>query len=57
MGAYLKLGCYPEVPEVLSILKSRGLSPAILSNDTPTMLEAAVKKSAIEELIEKYFFV
>ena len=53
MEAYLKLDCYPEVPEALSILKSRGFRLAILSNGTPGMLEAAVKNSGIEELIEK----
>ena len=57
MEAYLKLDCYPEVPEVLSILKSRGFRLAILSNGTPAMLEAAVKNSGIEDLIEKNFSV
>ena len=57
MEAYLKLDCYPEVPEALSILKSRGFRLAILSNGTPAMLEAAVKNSGIEELIEKNFSV
>ena len=53
MEAYLKLDCYPEVPEALSILKSRGFRLAILSNGTPAMLEAAVKNSGIEKLLEK----
>jgi 2-haloacid dehalogenase len=57
MEAYLKLDCYPEVPEVLSNLKSRGFKLAILSNGTPAMLEAAVKNSGIEALIEKIFSV
>jgi 2-haloacid dehalogenase len=57
MEAYLKLDCYPEVPEALSILKSRGFKPAILSNETPAMLEAAVKNSGIGILIEKNFSV
>jgi len=57
MGAYLKLDCYPEVPEALSRLKSRGFKLAILSNGTPTMLEAAVRNSSIEKLIEKNFSV
>ncbi len=55
MEAYLLLDSYPEVPEALSILKSRGFRLAILSNGTPTMLEAAVKKSGIDDLIEKNF--
>jgi len=57
MEAYLKLDCYPEVPEALSILKNRGFQLAILSNGTPDMLEAAVKNSGIEDLIEKNFSV
>jgi 2-haloacid dehalogenase len=55
--AYLKLDCYLEVPEALSILKTRGFKLAILSNGTPAMLEAAVKNSGIEKLIEKKFSV
>lgn len=57
MEAYLKLDCYPEVPEALSILKSRGFQLAILSNGTPAMLAAAVKNSGIDGLIEKNFSV
>ena len=57
MAAYLKLDCYPEVPEALSILKSRGFRLAILSNGTPAMLEAAVKNSGIDGLIENTFSV
>ena len=57
MEAYLRLDCYPEVPEALSTLKSRGFRLAILSNGTPDMLEAAVKNSGIEELIENNFSV
>ena len=55
--AYLHLDCYPEVPEALSTLKSSGFRIAILSNGTPAMLDAAVKNSGIEELIEKNFSV
>ena len=57
MDAYLKLDCYPEVPEALSILKNRGFKLAILSNGTPAMLEAAVKNSGIGDLIERNFSV
>jgi 2-haloacid dehalogenase len=57
MEAYLKLDCYPEVPEALSILKNRGFKLAILSNGTPAMLQAAVENSGIEDLIEKNFSV
>ncbi|BBO75803.1 haloacid dehalogenase [Desulfosarcina widdelii] len=57
MEAYLKLDCYPEVPAALATLKDRGLRLAILSNGTPAMLDAAVKNSGIEGLIEKNFSV
>ena len=53
MDAYLKLDCYPKVPEALAILKTRGFKLAILSNGTPAMLDAAVKNSGIEKLIGK----
>jgi 2-haloacid dehalogenase len=55
--AYLELDCYPEVPQALSSLKSRGFRLAILSNGTPIMLEAAVKNTGIGHLIEKNFSV
>jgi 2-haloacid dehalogenase len=57
MEAYLELDCYPEAPEALSHLKSRGFKLAILSNGTPAMLEAAVQNAGIEALIEKNFSV
>ena len=55
--AYLKLDCYPEVPAALAELKNRGFEIAILSNGTPTMLEAAVKNSGLAELVPKMFSV
>ena len=55
--AYLKLDCYPEVPGALAELKERGFEIAILSNGTPTMLEAAVKNSGLEELIPEIYSV
>jgi len=55
--AYLQLDCYPEVPESLSELKSRGFKIAILSNGTPKMLEAAVRNSRLETMIPEIFSV
>ena len=52
MNAYLHLDCYPEVPEALSILKSRGFRLAILSNGTHEMLDSAVKNSGIMDFID-----
>jgi 2-haloacid dehalogenase len=57
MQAYLNLDCYPEVPQILHTLKTSGFTLAILSNGTPAMLEAAVKNSGIENLIEINFSV
>jgi len=57
MEAYLNLDCYPEVPEALSVLKNRGFKLAILSNGTPAMLEAAVKNSGLDDLIQENFSV
>jgi len=52
MEAYLRLDCYPEVPETLDRLKQSGLKIAILSNGTPAMLETAVAGAGLESLIE-----
>ena len=55
--AYLQLDCYPEVPEALSELQSRGFKIAILSNGTPKMLEAAVRNSGLGTMIPEIFSV
>ena len=55
--AYLNLDCYPEVPGALTELKDRGFEIAILSNGTPTMLEAAVENSGLGTLIPKILSV
>jgi 2-haloacid dehalogenase len=55
--AYLKLDCYSEVPAALTELKDRGFEIAILSNGTPTMLEAAVTNSGLKELVSNIFSV
>ena len=47
LDAYLRLDCYPEVPGVLSTLRSAGLRTAILSSASPMMLEAAVESAGI----------
>jgi len=52
IDAYLELECYPEVPETLAKLKDNGRQIAILSNGTPAMLEAVVKSSGLEELVQ-----
>ena len=52
MAAYLRLECYPEVPQILSRLKTAGFKLAILSNGTPEMLDSAVANSGIADLID-----
>jgi 2-haloacid dehalogenase len=57
MQAYLLLECYPEVPEILRVLKGNGFKLAILSNGSPPMLKAAVKNSDLESSIDAIFSV
>ena len=52
MHAYMTLDCYPEVPEVLGILKDAGMQTAILSNGSPAMLQAAVDSSGLGNLLD-----
>jgi len=47
MNLYLSISAYPEVPEMLARLKSRGMKLAILSNGTPAMLASAAKNAGI----------
>ncbi|MFA6441568.1 MAG: haloacid dehalogenase type II [Sterolibacterium sp.] len=47
MNLYLRISAYPEVPEMLARLKSRGMKLAILSNGTPAMLAAAAENAGI----------
>lgn len=52
LNAYLELDCYPEVPDVLAALKDGGMQTAVLSNGSPEMLDAAVKGSKLETLLD-----
>jgi 2-haloacid dehalogenase len=52
MNLYLTLEVFPEVPEVLEELKALGLRTAILSNGSPTMLDAVVRASGLTTLID-----
>jgi len=52
INAYLELECYPEVPDTLVKLKESGQQIAILSNGSPAMLEAVVKSSGLEDLVQ-----
>src|SRR5215475_14443633 len=47
MDLYLSLDVFPEVLAMLQQLKAAGLTTAILSNGSPQMLDAVVKKAGI----------
>jgi 2-haloacid dehalogenase len=46
---YMKLDCYPEVPETLRRLKAGGIKTAILSNGSPEMLASAAANAGITD--------
>ena len=52
MNLYLALSAYPEVPDVLTRLKTAGMKVAILSNGTPAMLAAAAANAGIANLLD-----
>ena len=52
MDLYLRLDAFPEVPDVLRRLKKAGMRTAILSNGSPTMLDAVVKSSGLGALLD-----
>lgn len=47
LDLYMKLDCYPEVPETLRRLKAAGMKTAVLSNGSPEMLRAAADNAGI----------
>lgn len=52
MQLYLELETFPEVTDVLVRLKRADLRSAILSNGSPRMLDAVVKKSKLDPLFD-----
>jgi 2-haloacid dehalogenase len=52
MSLYLTLDAFPEVPNVLECLKTAGLRTAILSNGSPKMLDAVVRASGLNTLLD-----
>lgn len=54
---YWRLDCYPEVPAVLKALKAAGARLAILSNGSAEMLNAAVRSSALDQVLDEVFSV
>jgi 2-haloacid dehalogenase len=57
MELYLVLDAYPEVSETLSAIKGAGVRTAILSNGSPTMLVAAVRRAELGDLLDEVISV
>ncbi|SHG50692.1 haloacid dehalogenase type II [Cognatishimia maritima] len=49
---YWELPAYPEVPQMLTTLKDKGLQTAILSNGDPKMLGAAIQSAQLGPLLD-----
>lgn len=49
---YWELEAYPEVPAMLTALKTGGMNTAILSNGSPAMLDGAVQSAGIGEALD-----
>ena len=52
MTLYLKLDAYPEVAETLAGLRKMGKRASILSNGSPSMLDAVVRHAGLDKLFE-----
>ena len=52
LALYWELPAYPEVPEMLSTLKAKGLATGILSNGSPDMLDGAVEFALVGEFLD-----
>jgi 2-haloacid dehalogenase len=52
MNLYLALETFPEVPDMLKQLKAAGMRTAILSNGSPSMLDAIVRRARLENLLD-----
>jgi 2-haloacid dehalogenase len=52
MTLYLKLDAYADVAESLAALRQRGKRLAILSNGSPSMLDAVVRHAGLEKMFE-----
>ena len=52
MVLYLKLDAFADAREGLKALRARGLRTAILSNGSPSMLDAAVRAAGLDRLLD-----
>ena len=57
MDIYMRLDAYPEVKDVLNVLKAGGIKTAVLSNGSPEMLSSAVDNAGIADLLDDVFSV
>lgn len=57
MDIYMRLDAYPEVKDVLTVLKAGGVKTAILSNGSPEMLNSAVENAGIGDVLDDTFTV
>ena len=52
LALYWELPAYREVPEMLAVLKARGMNTAILSNGSPDMLDGAVDFAGVRTWLD-----
>lgn len=52
LALYRELSAYPEVPSMLSELKTAGFATAILSNGSPDMLASAVQSAGVGSVLD-----
>jgi len=52
MALYLKLDAYPDAEPMLKAVKAKNQRTAILSNGSPSMLDAAVRSAGLERLFD-----
>ncbi len=52
LDLYWRLEAYPEVTDCLRRLRAAGMATAILSNGSPTMLDAAVSSAGLGRLLD-----
>lgn len=57
LALYWELQAYPEVPAMLKRLQEQGKNVAILSNGSPAMLEAAVDRAGLNNLLDEVLSV
>lgn len=52
LALYWELPAYPEVPDMLGVLKASGYQTGILSNGSPDMLDGAVKFAEVDGVLD-----